>query len=133
MIIDKAALEIVRTITPAPGKTAAHVEFDRSGRHALVSIWEKDGALIVYDADDLRGGQAHPDVAAVGQVQRLEQDHLLRRHQPLTVVCSVDGRGRYFKFALSATTFHLAISRSMCLCNSSGVEDVGSTPAFESC
>lgn len=49
-IIDKRSLEIVRTLTPSPGKTAAHVEFDRSGRHALVSIWENDGALVVYDA-----------------------------------------------------------------------------------
>jgi mono/diheme cytochrome c family protein len=49
-IIDKRTLEIVRTITPSPGKTAAHVEFDRSGRHALVSIWEQDGALVIYDA-----------------------------------------------------------------------------------
>ena len=49
-IIDKRTLEIVRTITPSPGKTAAHVEFDRSGRHALISIWENDGALVVYDA-----------------------------------------------------------------------------------
>jgi cytochrome c553 len=50
VIIDKRSLELVRTITPAPGKTAAHVEFDRSGRHALVSIWDKAGALVVYDA-----------------------------------------------------------------------------------
>ncbi len=49
-IIDKRSLEIVRTVTPAPNKTAAHVEFDRDGRHALVSIWENDGALVVYDA-----------------------------------------------------------------------------------
>jgi hypothetical protein len=49
-IIDKQSLALVRTLTPSPGKTAAHVEFDRSGRHALVSLWEDDGALIVYDA-----------------------------------------------------------------------------------
>jgi hypothetical protein len=50
VILDKSRLEMVRTLTPAPGKTAAHVEFDRHGRHALVSIWEKEGALVVYDA-----------------------------------------------------------------------------------
>jgi mono/diheme cytochrome c family protein/WD40 repeat protein len=49
-IIDKRTLEIVRTVTPAPGKTAAHVEFDKTGRFALVSVWETDGALVVYDA-----------------------------------------------------------------------------------
>jgi cytochrome c553 len=49
-ILDKSSLEIVRTLTPMPGKTAAHVEFDRHGRYALVSVWEKEGALVVYDA-----------------------------------------------------------------------------------
>jgi mono/diheme cytochrome c family protein len=49
-IIDKRTLELVRSVTPEPGKTAAHVEFDRYGRHALVSIWEDKGALVVYDA-----------------------------------------------------------------------------------
>ncbi|MEZ5715042.1 MAG: cytochrome D1 domain-containing protein [Paracoccaceae bacterium] len=49
-IIDKDSLEIVRTLDPAPGKTVAHIEFTRDGSHALVSIWEEDGAVIVYDA-----------------------------------------------------------------------------------
>jgi hypothetical protein len=49
-IIDKNKLEIVRTLRPAPGKTAAHTEFTRDGKYALVSIWEMDGALVVYDA-----------------------------------------------------------------------------------
>jgi mono/diheme cytochrome c family protein/DNA-binding beta-propeller fold protein YncE len=49
-IIDKNTLEIVRTLRPEPGKTAAHVEFTRDGRYALVSIWEDDGAIVVYDA-----------------------------------------------------------------------------------
>ncbi len=49
-IIDKRTLEIVKTLKPAPGKTAAHVEFDKTGEHALLSIWDMDGAVIVYDA-----------------------------------------------------------------------------------
>ncbi len=52
-VIDKRTLEIVRTLRPAPGKTAAHVEFTRDGRYALVSIWESDGAVVVYDAATL--------------------------------------------------------------------------------
>jgi hypothetical protein len=52
-IIDKHSLEIVKTLRPAPGKTAAHVEFDRHGRHALLSIWDRDGAIVVYDAKTL--------------------------------------------------------------------------------
>ena len=52
-VIDKNTLEIVDTLRPAPGKTAAHVEFTRDGRHALLSIWEMDGAIVVYDAASL--------------------------------------------------------------------------------
>ncbi len=52
-IIDKQSLEIVKTLTPAPGKTVAHTEFTRDGSHALVSVWEDDGAVIVYDAKTL--------------------------------------------------------------------------------
>jgi cytochrome c553/WD40 repeat protein len=50
VIVDKNSLEIVRKITPSPGKTAAHVEFDKTGRYVLVSVWEKDGELVIYDA-----------------------------------------------------------------------------------
>ncbi|MGL4528437.1 MAG: cytochrome D1 domain-containing protein [Aestuariivirga sp.] len=53
-IIDKQSLEIVRTLNPAPGKTVAHTEFTRDGRHALVSVWEDDGAIIVYDSATLQ-------------------------------------------------------------------------------
>jgi DNA-binding beta-propeller fold protein YncE len=52
-VIDKETLEIVKTLVPAPGKTAAHIEFTRDGRYALVSIWEDDGAVVVYDARTL--------------------------------------------------------------------------------
>lgn len=53
-LIDKQTLEIAATLTPSPGKTAAHVEFTRDGKYALVSIWENDGALVIYDAETLR-------------------------------------------------------------------------------
>ena len=49
-VIDKRTLEIVKALTPAPGKIAAHVEFDRYGKYALASVWEADGAIVVYDA-----------------------------------------------------------------------------------
>ncbi len=52
-VIDKDSLEIVKTLRPAPGKTSGHVEFDRYGRYALLSIWEMDGALVIYDAKTL--------------------------------------------------------------------------------
>ena len=52
-VIDKRSLEIVKTLRPVPGKTAAHVEFTRDGKYALLSIWDPDGAVIVYDASTL--------------------------------------------------------------------------------
>jgi len=42
------------TWRPEPGKTLAHIEFTQDGRYALASLWEDDGALIVYDAVTLK-------------------------------------------------------------------------------
>jgi len=53
-IIDKRTLEMAKILRPMPGKTAAHVEFTRDGKYVLISIWENDGALLVYDAATLQ-------------------------------------------------------------------------------
>ncbi len=82
-VIDKDTLEVVAELRPEPGKTLAHVEFTRDGRYALASLWEMDGALIVYRRADAQGGEAHPDEEAGREVQRLQQDHEVRRHEPL--------------------------------------------------
>lgn len=66
-ILDKRTLEIVKTLRPAPGKVAAHVEFDRSGRHALLSIWDDDGAVIVYNARTLEEIKRIPMKKPVGK------------------------------------------------------------------
>lgn len=66
-IIDKQTLEIVKTLQPEPGKTAAHVEFDKDGRRALLSIWDMDGAVIVYDADTLTELKRLPMVKPSGK------------------------------------------------------------------
>ena len=66
-VIDKRTLEIVATLRPSPGKTAAHVEFDRYGRYALVSVWDDDGALVVYDAETLTEVKRLPMRKPVGK------------------------------------------------------------------
>jgi len=66
-VIDKRSLEIVRTLRPEPGQTAAHVEFTRNGSHALVSLWEMDGAVIVYDAATLEEVKRLPMVKPSGK------------------------------------------------------------------
>lgn len=53
-IIDKQTLEVVAKLRPSPGKVAAHTEFTRDGKYALVSIWENDGELVIYDAKSLK-------------------------------------------------------------------------------
>ena len=66
-VIDKSSLEIVRTLRPAPGKTAAHVEFTRDGRYALLSIWDMQGAVVVYDAKSLHEVKRLPMVKPSGK------------------------------------------------------------------
>jgi len=66
-IIDKSTLEIVRTLQPAPGKTAAHIEFTKDGRFALVSVIETEGALVVYDASTFKEVTRLPMSRPVGK------------------------------------------------------------------
>jgi DNA-binding beta-propeller fold protein YncE/cytochrome c553 len=75
-VIDKQSLEIVKTLRPAPGKTAAHVEFTRDGRYALVSIWEMDGAIVVYDASTLEEVKRIPMVKPSGKYNVYNKTHL---------------------------------------------------------
>lgn len=66
-VIDKETLEIVKTVRPEPGKTAAHVEFTRDGRYALLSIWDMEGAIVVYDAESLEEIKRLPMVKPSGK------------------------------------------------------------------
>ncbi|MDK9695310.1 MAG: nitrite reductase [Siculibacillus sp.] len=66
-IIDKRTLSITTVLAPEPGKIAAHTEFDRSGRHALVSVWDPNGALVVYDAETLKPVKRLPMRKPVGK------------------------------------------------------------------
>src|SRR5574343_629150 len=65
-LIDKATLQAVATVRE-PGKTLAHIEFTKDGRHALASVWEMDGALIVYDAQTLKEVKRLPMSKPVGK------------------------------------------------------------------
>ncbi len=75
-IIDKKTLEIVKTLQPVPGKTAAHVEFTKDGRYALLSIWEDDGAIIVYDAQTLEEVTRLPMKKPSGKYNVYNKTHL---------------------------------------------------------
>jgi len=75
-IIDKRTLEIVKTLQPVPGKTAAHVEFTKDGRYALLSILEDDGMLIVYDAKTFEEVKRLPMSHPVGKYNIYNKAHL---------------------------------------------------------
>lgn len=66
-VIDKETLEVVARLRPVPGKTLAHVEFTKDGRYALASLWENDGAIIVFDAAMLREVKRIPASKPVGK------------------------------------------------------------------
>ncbi len=65
-IFDKATLEPVAQVRE-PGKTLAHIEFTKDGRYALASVWELDGALIVYDAATFKEVKRLPMSKPVGK------------------------------------------------------------------
>ena len=65
-IIDKATLEPVAQVRE-PGRTLAHVEFTKDGRYALASLWEMEGALIVYDAVSFKEVKRLPMSKPVGK------------------------------------------------------------------
>ncbi|WP_038034841.1 nitrite reductase [Thermopetrobacter sp. TC1] len=67
LVIDKRTLKIVKVLNYAPGKTVAHVEFDRHGKYALISVWEMDGAVLVVDANTFKVVKRIPMKKPVGK------------------------------------------------------------------
>jgi len=65
-IIDKRTLEPVANVRE-PGRTLAHIEFTKDGRYALASVWENDGALVVYDAATFKEVKRLPMSKPVGK------------------------------------------------------------------
>ncbi len=65
-IIDKRTLKVVAEVSE-PGKTLAHIEFTKDGKYALASLWEMDGALIVYDASTFKEVKRLPMSKPVGK------------------------------------------------------------------
>lgn len=54
-LVDKATLSLLEeALIPAPGKKSMHVEFDKEGKRAFVSVWDPDGWVVVYDAVTLK-------------------------------------------------------------------------------
>jgi hypothetical protein len=67
LVIDKRTLQPVAQVKGDAGKTLAHIEFTKDGRYALASLWEMDGALIVYDAATFKEVKRIPMSKPVGK------------------------------------------------------------------
>lgn len=66
-VIDTRSLEIVASLRPAPGRLVRHVEFNRDGSKLLLSLSEKDGAVIVVDAASFAEEKRIPMNAPIGK------------------------------------------------------------------
>ncbi|MDT8317544.1 MAG: cytochrome D1 domain-containing protein [bacterium] len=52
-LIDKETLKVVKELVPQAGKKAMHIEFNKDGSRALVSVWEDEGEVVIYDTKSL--------------------------------------------------------------------------------
>ena len=77
-LIDKESLRLVEAIVPEAGKTAMHVEFTASGDRALVSVWDPQGAVVVYDSTTLEEVRRLPYAMPIGKYNAYNKTRLLR-------------------------------------------------------
>lgn len=52
-VIDKNALEVVKTLQPGSGNVITRIEFTRSGRYVILSIQDIEDTIVIYDANKL--------------------------------------------------------------------------------
>ncbi|MBW2232201.1 MAG: c-type cytochrome [Deltaproteobacteria bacterium] len=78
-LVDKSSLELLeRDLVPEPGKKAMHVEFTADGRQALVSVWHDEGAVVVYDSNDLHELHRIPFEMPVGKYNAANKTRAFR-------------------------------------------------------
>ncbi len=66
-LIDKKTLEVTGEVVPEKGKKAMHIEFTKDGSKALVSVWEEDGAVKIYDSKTLEFIKSLPFRKPIGK------------------------------------------------------------------
>jgi hypothetical protein len=78
-LVNKKTLRLVDDLlTPMPGKKAMHVEFTAEGDRALVSVWDADGALVVYDSNSLAETLRVPFAMPVGKYNAFNKTRALQ-------------------------------------------------------
>jgi len=77
-LVEKQSLQLLgRALTPEPGKKAMHVEFTADGTRAFVSVWDDDGAVVVYDSRTLEERNRLPYAMPVGKYNAGNKTRLL--------------------------------------------------------
>jgi len=67
-LVAKDTLSLLdRSLEPASGKKAMHVEFTAEGDRALVSVWDDAGAVVIYDSNSLEERGRLPYAMPVGK------------------------------------------------------------------
>lgn len=78
-LVDKRSLALMGAVlTPAPGKKAMHVEFTADGDRAMVSVWDLEGAVVVYDSRTLDERQRLPFAMPIGKYNAFNKTRALR-------------------------------------------------------
>jgi hypothetical protein len=78
-LVVKKSLTLAKTVlTPMPGKKAMHVEFTAPGDRAMVSVWDEDGAVVIYDSRTLAEVMRIPFAMPVGKYNALNKTQMLR-------------------------------------------------------
>lgn len=77
VLVDKISFD-VKKIKPFPGKKFTHTEFSKDGRYAYLSIFDKEGSLIIYDTALLKEVTRFDNSFPVGKynVFNKERDYL---------------------------------------------------------
>lgn len=74
-LIDKKNLEVAKTLIPSKDKKAMHIEFTKDGKYAMVSIYEEEGALVIYDAFKLEEIKRMPFKKPAGKYNALNKTY----------------------------------------------------------
>jgi mono/diheme cytochrome c family protein len=78
-LVAKDGLELLdHGVVPESGKKAMHVEFTSDGARAFVSVWDDDGAVVVYDSTSLTELGRKSFAMPVGKYNAGNKTRLLR-------------------------------------------------------
>ncbi len=82
-LVSKDTLALVEPgLVPEPGKQAMHTEFSADGEIAWVSVWDMDGAVVIYDAVTLRELSRLPFAMPIGKYNATNKTELFRSAAP---------------------------------------------------